>query len=150
MNLRGEFILESQEYILFLITLLVKFNFFCSHFLEQLIFLEIFSLWKIWFDVQYQFGIQVRNHIFQLLTPSIKWWIKIPKNALNVFIKMQMSIEFQLIHHKSLQPSSCYYTWLHVSKRHSKNFIQTFQIYPSSFVSKENRGGLYGNLDKSF
>ena len=39
-------------------------------------------------------------HIFQLLRPSIKLWIKIPKNALNVFIKMQESIDFQLVHHE--------------------------------------------------
>ena len=34
--------------------------------------------------------------------------VKIPKNALNMFIKLQKSIEFQLIHHEIPQPSSRY------------------------------------------
>ena len=57
-------------------------------------------------EINPEFVLRLKNrhdkicHIFPLLRPSIKWWIEMLKNALDMFIKLQKSIEFQLIYHE--------------------------------------------------
>ena len=101
-------------------------NFVVCQFLKQLIFCKItfFERSDLMFNINLVFRLEINPefilwlnneynkicHIFWLLRPSIKWWLKIPKNALNMFIRSQKSIEFQLIHHEILQPSARYLT----------------------------------------
>ena len=48
----------------------------------------------------------MKHWSFRLLKLSIKWWLKISKNPLKRFFRLQKSMKFHLIHHEILQPSS--------------------------------------------